>query len=105
MEHQRKADQFGRNIIATIEIVTGMEVLHELKEIRADAARCHEKILCDIECEEYAVDDMRRVVLDQAMVKKARADEIEYVCTMKLYTKVSISECYRKTGKAPIVVR
>ena len=33
------------------------------------------------------------------MVKKARADEIEYVRYMKLYTKVPIRDCIAKTGK------
>ncbi len=39
------------------------------------------------------------------MVRQAHADEIEYVRTMKLYTKVPISECHQKTGKGPIAVR
>ena len=42
---------------------------------------------------EYAVDDVSGALLDPKMVKKARAEEIEYVRTMKLYTKVPISEC------------
>ena len=55
--------------------------------------------------EEYAVDDVSGAFLNPQMVKKARADEIEYVRTMKLYTKVPISECLEKTGKQPIAVR
>ena len=43
--------------------------------------------------------------MDPSTVKKARVDEIEYVRTMKLYTKVPISECLSKTKKQPIAVR
>ena len=39
------------------------------------------------------------------MVHKARQDEVEYVREMNLYTKVSIDECLKKTGKKPIAVR
>ena len=54
---------------------------------------------------EQAWDDVSGASLDPSAVRKARAEEIEYVRKMQLYTKVPIEECYRKTGKAPISVR
>ena len=42
--------------------------------------KCHE----EPQLGEYAVDDVSGAFLDPKMVKKARADEIEYVRTMKL---------------------
>ena len=52
-----------------------------------------------------AWDDVSGAELNPKEVKKARAEEIEYVRRMNLYTKVPISECYAKTGRAPITVR
>ena len=73
-----------------------------LKKIQENAAKCHEELQIE---EEYAVDDVSGAFLDPKMVKKARADEIEYVRDMKLYTKVPIGECLARTGKQPIAVR
>ena len=94
---QIRADQSDLNLIASIGLIKGVAILDELKKIQLNAAQCHE--------EEYAVDDVSGAFLDPKMVKKARADEIEYVRTMKLYTKVPISECLNRTGKQPIAVR
>ena len=54
---------------------------------------------------EVAWDDVSRAELDTREVKKARQQEIQYVRKMNLYDQVSIEECYRVTGKAPISVR
>ena len=43
--------------------------------------------------------------LDPNRVKAARAEEMDYVRKMNLYTKVPASECFKKTGKQPISVR
>ena len=59
----------------------------------------------DLDADAYATDDVSGADLDPKMVVKARADEIDYVRTMKLYTKVPISECVAKTGKQPIATR
>ena len=48
---------------------------------------------------------MSGAALDPSAVKVARAEEIDYVRKIGLYTKVSIDECYQKNGKAPIIVR
>jgi hypothetical protein len=44
-------------------------------------------------------------VLDPTLVREARREEIEYMRSIGLYTKVSISECWEKTGKAPITTK
>ena len=54
---------------------------------------------------EIAWDDVSGAELDPAAVKKARAEEIDYVHKMSLYTKVPVEECCKKTGRAPITVR
>ena len=76
--------------------------MDELRKIQLNAAQCHED---NYESGEYAVDDVSGAYLDPKMVKKARAEEIEFVRSMKLYTKVPIKECLAKTGKQPIAVR
>jgi hypothetical protein len=50
-------------------------------------------------------DDVNGKVLDTEGVRKARQDEIEFVKKMSLYKVVPVSECYQKTGKAPIRTR
>ena len=86
IKNQIKADKSDLNLIASIDIARVMPILDELRKVQLNAAQCHE----DTEVDEYAVDDVSGAFLDPKMVKKARAEEIEYVRTMKLYTKVPI---------------
>ena len=58
----------------------------------------------DVEMAE-AWDDVSGKALDPKQVRKARGEEIDYVHEMGLYVKVLVSECYKRTGKAPITVR
>ena len=82
---QIKTDQMDINIVASINIEKGIYVLNELKQLQLIAAQCHENLDADA----YAVDDVSGAILDPKMVVKARANEIEYVRTMKLYTKAA----------------
>ena len=59
----------------------------------------------DNELLEEAWDDVSRAKLNPSEVRKARTEEVEYIHKIDLYTKVPITECYKKTGKAPISVR
>ena len=43
--------------------------------------------------------------MDPKAAKKARQEEIDYIRKMALYDKVPVSECIKKTGRAPITVR
>ena len=52
-----------------------------------------------------AFDDVFGAMLDLKKVQRARMEEVEYVRTMRLYDKVPITECRRRTGKDPITVR
>ena len=52
-----------------------------------------------------AWDDVSGAALDPKGVRKAREEEIQYVKKMNLYTKVPTTECYARTGKAPISTR
>ena len=66
-----------------------------------NAAKCHEEDHQDL----IAFDDVSGAELGPKMVQKAQRDEIEYVRSMNLYTKVNIPRCLAKTGKKPIAVR
>ena len=50
-------------------------------------------------------DDMSGERLDWQGVKRARGEEISEVHKHKVYVKVPITECWDRTGKAPIKVR
>ena len=78
-------------------------MLEALNNAKKNSETCHEPDRDELE--EYAVDDNSGAYLDPKMVRKARAAEIEYVRTMKLYTKVPIEECIKIIGKQPIAVR
>ena len=58
----------------------------------------------EAECE-VAWGDVSGAALNPQDVRKARAEEIEYVRFMGLYTKVPIQQCYERTGQAPISTR
>ena len=55
--------------------------------------------------DEYAYDDQSGEVLDPSLVKKARREEMDYFRSMRVYDQVSIDECKKVTGAAPIAVR
>ena len=101
INEQIKADKFDQNIIARVEYLEGSNVLAEVQKAKENAAKCHEDDHRDL----IAFDDVSGAELDPKMVQKARRDEIEYVRSMNLYTKVKISECLKYTGKKPIAVR
>lgn len=54
---------------------------------------------------DVAWDDVPGAELDLKQVKKAQAEEVEYIHKMHFYDKVPIEECYKKIGKSPIAVR
>ncbi len=54
---------------------------------------------------EEAWDDVTGEELDPEEVKKARAEEIEFFRNRRVYRKVPIEQCVKRTGKHPIKVR
>ena len=54
---------------------------------------------------EEVYDNLSGAVLDKDMVQEARREEMAEVYKHGVYEKVSIEECYEKTGKAPIGTR
>ena len=63
----------------------------------------------DIDNIEHEVEDWRRYwddmsgePLDTGPAKEARAEEIREVHRMGVYIEVSLEECIRETGKAPV---
>ena len=52
-----------------------------------------------------AVDDQSGEPLEPKLVRAAREEEIRYFKERRVYEKVKVSECWEKTGKAPIGVK
>ena len=73
-----------------------IEIFYELAEVTEDERNADE---------EQCWDDITGEPLDRQGVKQAREDEMSEVRKHRVYTKVPISECWDKTGKAPIAVR
>ena len=102
---QLDADRKGQFMIAEVSMKDheqGRELVKEAKELKQKYRTVEEEDNGNLE---QAWDDVIGAELDPKEVKKARAEEIDYVNKMKLYTKVPISERYAKTGKAQIAVR
>ena len=78
------------------------ELMKVAKELQS---RC--KVVEEDEQEglEEAWDDVSGAQPDPTAVRAARIEEVEYIHKMALYTKVPLTECKNKTGKAPISVR
>ena len=72
INQQFRADQLHANMVATLEIEHGLNILESLKTIQNTAAQCNEEH--DIDEENYAVDGVSGIYLDPQM--EARADEI-----------------------------
>ena len=51
------------------------------------------------------IDDVTGTPLEAAMVQAARMEEIKWVKQEKIYSKVPLSQCMARTGKAPIDYR
>ena len=104
LQKQIRADEAGQFLLTEAEAmgVTSddlMKVARELKT-RYETVEEPEDKRFDV-----AWGDVSGAELDPGKVKTARAEEVEYVRKMRLYDKVLISQCYQKTGKAPISVR
>merc|ERR1712026_611221 len=73
-----------------------IEIVYELEAVSEEDGNAGE--------EQYW-DDLTGEPLDRDGVKHAREDEMSEVRKHRVYTKVPISECWDKIGKAPIAVR
>ena len=102
---QMEADRKGQFLMVHVDIKEGQkadELVREVAQIKKRYKIVEEEDNPDLET---AWDDVSGAELDPKEVKRARAEEVEYVRKMKLYNKVPIEECYQKTGKAPSTVR
>ena len=81
---------------------TSRDLMEVAKELQAKY-----EIVEEPEDERFSVawDGVSGAELHPEKVRKARAEEVEFVRKMRLYDKVLISQCYQKTGRAPITVR
>lgn len=99
--HGIKSQLDAVNQCVTIASVSsGTSVHADAVNAASRSNQCH-----DASSDEYALDDISGAELDLSQVKKARAHEVAYVRKMNLYTKVSIDECIKRTGKRPIAVK
>ena len=102
---QVEVDRSGQFIIAEVNAEGrsgGKDMKDESNELRQQYRTVEEEDHIELG---MAWDDVSGAELDPTAVRKARAEEIDYVHNMSLYTKVPIEECYKKTGRAPITVR
>ena len=104
LQKQMQADKHGQFLLmeAGCERATSKDFMNASRELAGKYQIVEEN---EDESLERAWDDVSGAELDARQVKRARQEEIDYVHKMKLYEKVPKSECYRKTGKAPITLR
>ena len=103
---QKKADDLGLRAVSLMSVEAMDEVLcssglADISGQNSPSELLHEDVLDHI----VAYDDLSGEELDPKLMVEARKDEIKYFREMGVYDKVAISECYEKTGKAPIAVR
>ena len=78
----------------------------DLMNVARDVSRKYQTVEEPVdETLDAAWDDVSGAELDPKKVKKARAEELEYVHKMRLYDKVHMSQCYKRTGTSPIAAR
>ena len=90
------------NLVSLLEVGPGQggAMIHMLMQI-LPVPPCEE----DEEKLMAAWDDVTGEELDPEEVEKARAEEVQFYKSRKVYTKVPKSQCWKRTGKAPIPVR
>ena len=102
---QIEMDRMGQFLLAEVNAdgtIKGQDLKKEAQGIQQQYRTMEEE---DQEALETAWDDVSGAALDPSAVKRARAEEIDYIRNSGLCTKVSIDECYKKIGRAPISVR
>ena len=76
--------------------------------VNEDKKMQEKHLTADEDCDEelaMAWDDVSGAVLDPKKVREARAEEVQYVRDMNLYTKVPTKQWAERIGKQPIGVR
>ena len=97
------ADEHGQFLLAQVGGNTsGRDLMNVAKEIQSQYRTVEDDNQEELE---EAWDDVSGAQLDPKAVKEARKAEVEYIHKMNLYTKVTMAECRKQTGKAPISVR
>ena len=102
---QIQVDQMGQFLIAEVNDDgkgSGQQMNQEAKQFKERYRTVEEDTSEELE---RAWDDVSGAELDASAVRKARAEEVEYVRKLELYTKVPLEECYAKSGRGPIIVR
>ena len=104
LQKQIKADEAGRFLLleSSNEEVSSRDLMNTARGLAKKYQTVEEPI---DESMEVAWDDVSGATLDPKQVKRARAEEVEYIHKMHLYDKVPIEECRKKTGKNPISTR
>lgn len=104
LQNQIKMDHTGQFLLMEMNNngATSRELMNVAKELASKYRIVEEPISDEVE---MVWDDVSGAEFDPTQVKRARAEEVEYVRKMGLYNKVPIRQCYEKTGKGPISVR
>ena len=103
---KRKAEHYPEGEEARVQEV---DEIFEEEEVRNWVCEIGEKIekeiVKEIEFDEAAWDDVRGGELNPEDVKKARNEEVGYMETRNIWSVKPVSDCWEKTGKAPVTVR
>ena len=102
---QIEMDRDGQYLLANMEYnekVSSKELMNTAKKLNQKYKTIEEENEDELET---ARDDVSGATLDPKEMKRARAEEIQYVRKMDLYKKVPKAQCYARTGKQPISTR
>ena len=101
LQEQIKADAAGQFLLMEVENegVNSKDLMNASRELETKHQIVEEPQDASLE---QAWDDVSGAESNPNQVKAARAEEIKYIHKTKLYEKVPITECHKKTGKGPI---
>ena len=104
LQKQIQADTMGQFLLLEIDSknATSDSLMNVAEELKAKYQIVEEPENPELD---IVWDDVSGAELVPAGVKKARAEEVEYIRKIRLYEKVLVEQCYQRIDKAPITIR
>ena len=96
---QKRLHALGMEARSLLTLEEMAAVVDNIEEHESPSEALHEEDL------RIAFDDQSGEPLDPCKVRAARKEEIQYFKSMDVYEKVSLDECWKTTGNAPIRVK
>ena len=89
-----------------LQSLMGSDMEDEVPLTMLEAGNSYDELLrFKVDNEEVFLDDLTGQQVDPALVREARAKEMEYVRSKGLWIKKPVEECWHKTGRPPVTVR